>query len=97
MLASAEKKSAVRDGGVRGRRMPLPVTGVGRGGELRLTVQGKRWRTRYRAPLFVNVLPAADGTLPALPVDQGGGLRNRKRQLQRVPASRLAGPGGTLE
>ena len=53
-------------------------------GELRLTVQGRRWRTRYRAPLFVNVLPAADGTLLALPVDQGGGLRNGERQLQRV-------------
>ena len=53
-------------------------------GELRLTVQGRRWRTRYRAPLFVNVLPAAAGSLLALPVDQGGGLRNGERQLQRV-------------
>ena len=52
-------------------------------GELRVTVQGRRWRSRYRAPLFVNVLPAADGLL-ALPVDQGGGLRNGERQLQRV-------------
>jgi len=53
-------------------------------GELRLTAQGRRWRTRYRAPLFVNVLPAADGSLLALPVDQGGGLRNGERQVQRV-------------
>ena len=59
-------------------------------GELRLTVQGRRWRTRYRAPLFVNVLPAADGTLLALPVDQGGGLRNGERQLQRVLLDRGA-------
>ena len=64
--------------------MPLPVTAVGRRGELRLTAQGRRWRTRYRAPLFVNVLPAADGSLLALPVDQGGGLRNGERHLQRV-------------
>ena len=53
-------------------------------GELRFTVQGRRWRSRYRAPLFVNVLPAADGSLLALPVDQGGGLRNGERHLQRV-------------
>ena len=53
-------------------------------GELRLTVQGRRWRTRYRAPLFVNVLPSAHGTLLAFPVDQGGGLRNGERHLQRV-------------
>ena len=59
-------------------------------GELRLTVHGRRWRTRYRAPLFVNVLPAADGTLLALPVDQGGGLRNGERQLQRVLLDRGA-------
>ena len=64
--------------------MPLPVTAVGRRGELRFTVQGRRWRSRYRAPLFVNVLPAEDGSLLALPVDQGGGLRNGERQLQRV-------------
>ena len=70
--------------GGRGRGLLDPVTGTGRRGELRLTVQGRRWRTRYRAPLFVNVLPAADGTLLAAPVDQGGGLRNGERQLQRV-------------
>ena len=76
-----------------------------RRGELRLTVHGTRWRTRYRAPLFVNVLPATDGALLAAPVDQSGGLRNGERHLQRVflddgaevtwapPASTLCLPG----
>ena len=76
-----------------------------RRGELRLTVHGSRWRTRYRAPLFVNVLPAATGALLAAPVDQSGGLRNGERHLQRVflddgaevtwapPASTLCLPG----
>ena len=76
-----------------------------RRGELRLTVHGTRWRTRYRAPLFVNVLRATGGTLLATPVDQGGGLRNGERHLQRLfldegaevtwapPASTLCLPG----
>ncbi len=53
-------------------------------GEVRLTAEGRRWRTRYRAPLFVNVLPCPGGGLLAAPVDQGGGLRNGERHLQRV-------------
>ena len=70
-----------------------------------MLAHGRRWRTRYRAPLFVNVLPAAGGALLAMPVDQGGGLRNGDRHLQRVlldrgaeltwapPASTLCLPG----
>ena len=77
-----------------------------RRGELRLTAEGRRWRTRYGAPLFVNVLPCPGGGLLAAPVDQGGGLRNGERHLQRValagaarvtwapPASTLCLPGG---
>ena len=77
-----------------------------RRGELRLAAEGRRWRTRYRAPLFVNVLPCPGGGLLAVPVDQGGGLRNGERHLQRValadgaevtwapPASTLCLPGG---
>ena len=77
-----------------------------RRGEVRLTAQGRRWRTRYRAPLFVNVLPCPGGALLAAPVDQGGGLRNGERHLQRItladgarvtwapPASTLCLPGG---
>ena len=65
---------------------------------------GRRWRTRRRAPLFVNVLPDSGG-LFAVPVDQGGGLRNGDRHLQRIridgraeatwapPASTLCLPG----
>ncbi len=65
---------------------------------------GRRWRTRRRAPLFVNVLPDSGGVL-AVPVDQGGGLRNGDRHLQRIsiddraeatwapPASTLCLPG----
>ena len=65
---------------------------------------GRRWRTRRRAPLFVNVLPHSGGVL-AVPVDQGGGLRNGDRHLQRIridgraqatwapPASTLCLPG----
>ena len=65
---------------------------------------GRRWRTRRRAPLFVNVLPDSGGLL-AVPVDQGGGLRNGDRHLQRIridgkaeatwapPASTLCLPG----
>ena len=65
---------------------------------------GRRWRTRRRAPLFVNVMPDGDGVL-AVPVDQGGGLRNGDRHLQRIridgqavatwtpPASTLCLPG----
>ncbi len=44
---------------------------------------GRRWRTRRRAPLFVNVLPDSGGVL-AVPVDQGGGLRNGDRHLLRI-------------
>ena len=65
---------------------------------------GRRWRTRRRAPLFVNVLPDSGGVL-AVPVDQGGGLRNGDRHLLRIridgsaeatwapPASTLCLPG----
>ena len=60
------------------------VTAATRRGELRLAAQGPRWRTRYRAPLFLNVLPVTGGALLAMPVDQGGGLRNGERHLQRV-------------
>ena len=60
------------------------MTALVRRGELRLIAEGKRWRTRYRAPLFVNVLPCPGGGLLAAPVDQGGGLRNGERHLQRV-------------
>ena len=87
MLCQSRHFADIRNGpaaAVHGRGILVPVTGAGRRGELRLTVQGRRWRTRYRAPLFVNVLPAADGPLLAAPVDQGGGLRNGERQLQRV-------------
>ena len=87
MLCQFRQSAGARNGpadGLRGRGTPAPVTGVGRRGELRLAVQGRRWRTRYRAPLFVNVLPSAGGTLLALPVDQGGGLRTGERHLQRV-------------
>ena len=82
------------------------MTASVRRGEVRLTAEGKRWRTRYRAPLFVNVLPCPGGGLLAAPVDQGGGLRNGERHLQRValadgaevtwapPASTLCLPGG---
>ena len=81
------------------------TAGVPRRSELRLTAQGERWRTRYRAPLFVNVLPCPGGGLLAAPVDQGGGLRNGERHLQRIelagraevtwapPASTLCLPG----
>ena len=81
------------------------MTDAMRRGELRLTVEGRRWRTRYRAPLIVNVLPCPGGGLLAAPVDQGGGLRNGERHLQRValadgaevtwapPASTLCLPG----
>ena len=82
------------------------MTAAVRRGELRLTADGRRWRTRYRAPLFVNVLPCPGGGLLAAPVDQGGGLRNGERHLQRIaladgaevtwapPASTLCLPGG---
>ena len=82
------------------------MTSTVRRGEVRLTAEGRRWRTRYRAPLFVNVLPCPGGGLLAAPVDQGGGLRNGERHLQRValaddaevtwapPASTLCLPGG---
>ena len=82
------------------------MTAAVRRGELRLTAEGRRWRTRYRAPLFVNVLPCPGGGLLAAPVDQGGGLRNGERHLQRIaladgaevtwapPASTLCLPGG---
>ena len=87
--------------------MPGPgaVSAATRRGEVRLTAEGRRWRTRYRAPLFVNVLPCPGGGLLAAPVDQGGGLRNGERHLQRValadgaevtwapPASTLCLPG----
>ena len=81
------------------------MTSAPRRGEVRLAAQGSRWRTRYRAPLFVNVLPRPGGGLLAAPVDQGGGLRNGERHLQRVtltdgaevtwapPASTLCLPG----
>ena len=82
------------------------MTSTVRRGEVRLTAEGRRWRTRYRAPLFVNVLPCPGGGLLAAPVDQGGGLRTGERHLQRValadgaevtwapPASTLCLPGG---
>lgn len=81
------------------------MTAAARGGQLRLTAHGRRWRTRYRAPLFVNVLPVGGRALLAMPVDQGGGLRNGDRHLQRLlldhgaeltwapPASTLCLPG----
>ena len=77
-----------------------PAPDNGRRGALRLTAAGRRWRTRCRAPLFVNVLPAAGGLL-AMPVDQGGGLRNGERHLQRIEldggvAATWAPPAGTL-
>ena len=82
------------------------MTSTVRRGEVRLTAEGSRWRTRYRAPLFVNVLPCPGGGLLAAPVDQGGGLCTGERHLQRValadgaevtwapPASTLCLPGG---
>ena len=87
--------------------MPGPgaVSAATRRGEVRLTAEGRRWRTRYRAPLFINVLPCPSSGLLAAPVDQGGGLRNGERHLQRValadgaevtwapPASTLCLPG----
>ena len=66
-----------------------PTPGSGRRGELRLAVTGRRWRTRCRAPLFVNVLPTPGGVL-AIPVDQGGGLRTGERHLQRIRLDREA-------
>ena len=53
-------------------------------GDLRLMVHGTRWRTRYQAPLFVNVLRTAGDTLLAMPSDQGGGLRTGDRHRQRL-------------
>lgn len=50
---------------------------------------GRHWRTRCRAPLFVNVLPTPGGVL-AIPVDQGGGLRTGERHLQRIRLDREA-------
>ena len=102
-LRRVHSAAAVRFDAARARG---EVTALGRRGELRLTAAGRRWRTRYRAPLFVNVLPCPGGGLLAAPVDQGGGLRNGERHLQRValaegaevtwapPASTLCLPGG---
>lgn len=84
---------------------PLGGPAAARRGELRLAARGRRWRARYRAPLFLNVVPVAGGALLAMPVDQGGGLRNGERHLQQVlldsgaeltwapPASTLCLPG----